>query len=70
MPIVEVPVTERKLAARMVAMHTWLHKKKCDQLVFETRADGTGTVLVRIELEREGLAESFLRTFNPCAGPR
>lgn len=65
MPIIEIPVTERKLAARMVAMHTWLHKKKCDPLSFETRADGTGFILVRVELERDGLAESFRRTFNP-----
>ena len=70
MPIVEIPVNERKLAARMVGMQTWLHKKKCDQLVFATRVDGAGTVMVRVELEREELAESFRRTFNPCTGPR
>ena len=70
MPIVEIPVNERKFAARMVGMHTWLHKKKCDQLVFATRVDEAGTVMVRVEFEREELAESFRRTFNPCTGPR
>jgi hypothetical protein len=64
MPVVEIPVTERKLAARLVAMHTWLHKKKCDPLRFETQADPAGITLVRVEFDRGGLAESFRRTFD------
>jgi hypothetical protein len=70
MPVVEIPIAERKLAARVVAMHTWLHKKKCDPLRFEIQNKAAGVILVRIEFDRSGLAESFRRAFDPSIAPR
>lgn len=70
MPVVEIPVAEGKLAARLVAMHIWLHKKKCDPLRLETQNKAAGVILVRIEFSRGGLAESFRRTFDPSIVPR
>jgi hypothetical protein len=70
MSVVEIPVAERKLAARLVAMQTWLHKKKCDPLRFETQNKATGVIVVRVEFDRGGLAESFRRAFDASIVPR
>jgi hypothetical protein len=70
MPVVEIPVAEGKLAARLIAMQTWLHKKKCAPLRFETQHEATGVIVVRVEFDRGGVAESFRRAFDPSIVPR
>ena len=67
MTIVEIPVNERKVAARLVAMRTWLYKKKCDPVRLETGPEQSGIVLIRAEFQAEHLAEAFRRTFDPRA---
>jgi hypothetical protein len=70
MPVVEIPVAEGKLAARLIAMHTWLDKKKCAPVRFETQNKATGDIVVRVEFDRGSLAESFRRAFDPEIVPR
>ena len=64
MPIVEIPVAERKLAARRAAIETWLSKKRCDSLKFETQSDEMGIARVIVEFHTVSLAEAFRRTFD------
>jgi hypothetical protein len=68
MPVVEIPVAERQLAARMVAIHTWFYKKKCEPVRLETRMGVPGKTIVAIEFEKPSLAEAFRRVFDPDAG--
>ena len=67
MPIVEIPVAEHKIAARRAAIETWLSKKKCDPLKFETQSGQVGIVRVVIEFQSASLAEAFRRTFDTSA---
>ena len=59
MAVIEIAVTEHKLAARLVAIRTWLYKKKCDPIRLETGPEESGIVLVRVEFQADHLAEAF-----------
>ena len=67
MAIVEIPVTQCKLAARLVAMQTWLYKKKCEPIGLQAGPEQSGIVLVRVEFQADHLADAFRRTFDPRA---
>jgi hypothetical protein len=67
MALIEIAVVEHKLAARLVAIRTWLYKKKCDPIRLETGPEESGIVLVRVEFQADHLAEAFRRTFDPKA---
>lgn len=67
MAIVEIPVNERKVAARLVATRTWLHKKNCDPVRLQTGPEQFGIVLIRAEFPAKHLAEAFRRIFDPRA---
>jgi hypothetical protein len=68
MPVVEIPVAERQLAARMVAIQTWLYKKKCEPLSFKTRTGPLGTTILAVEFNKLFLAEAFRPVFDPDPG--
>ena len=62
MPVVEICVAERQLAVRMLAIHTWFYKKKCEPLSLKTRTGQS------VELDKLSLAEAFQRVFDPDPG--
>lgn len=68
MSVVEIPVSERKLAARLVLMRTWLYKRRCSPVRFETQPEEGGIVLVSVRFDTLAMAEEFRRRFVPGAG--
>ena len=68
MPVVEVPVSERKLAARLVLMRTWLYKRRCSPVRFETQPEQGGVVRVSVNFDTPAMAEEFRRRFVPGGG--
>ena len=64
MSAVEIAVPEHKLAARLVAIETWLYKKKCKPVRFETTPEQSGIVLIRVEFDADSLVEAFRRAFG------
>ena len=68
MRVVEICVAERQLAVRMVAIHTWFYKKKCEPLSLKTRTGQSGTIILAVELDKLSLAEAFQRVFDPDPG--
>jgi hypothetical protein len=65
MSAVEIAVPEHKLAARLVAIETWLYKKKCKPVRFETTPEQSGVVLIRVEFDADRMVEAFRRAFDP-----
>ena len=67
MSAVEIAVPEHKLAARLVAIETWLYKKKCKPVRFETTLEQSGIVSICVEFDADSLVEAFRRAFDPSA---
>ena len=67
MSAVEIAIPERKVAARLVAIETWLYKKNCKPLKFETAPHESGIVLIRVELDADSLVAAFRQAFDPSA---
>ena len=67
MSAVEITVPEHKLAARLVAIETWLYKKKCKPVRFETTPKQFGIVSICVEFGADSMATAFRRAFDPSA---
>lgn len=67
MSAVEIAIPERKVAARLVAIETWLYKKKCKPIRFEITPEQSGIVSIRVEFDSNSLVEAFRRAFDRSA---
>jgi hypothetical protein len=56
------------LRARLVQMRTWLYKRRCSPVRFETQPERGGVVWVSVRFDTPAMAEEFRRRFVPGAG--
>jgi hypothetical protein len=64
MPGIDVWITAAELADAFEHMRTWLDHNDCIPADFEIRTGERDTILIRVEFDRDDLAEAFQRDFG------
>jgi hypothetical protein len=62
--VVEIPISAASLADTMSRMRSWLDKHYCTPVLFATKSQQPGSVLIHVEFADAGDAAGFRAAFD------